>query len=340
MRVLLVKLSSMGDLTHALPAITDAACAIPGISFDWVIDKSFSEIASWHPAVKNVITSSHRVWKKNLIKSFKSGELKKFVKSVRKEKYDLIIDGQTSLKSALIMSLARGLKCGLDKNSCREWIAHLFYKKQFCVDKELHAIQRLRSLFSQALGYTLSDTIPNYGISNKNFLAPNFDLPKNYIVCVHNASWKSKLWPKEYWRKLIDLAVADGFNVLLPWGNLLEKERATYIANKNGNAYVLPFCSLSEHAYILINAKGAICSDTGLSHLAASLNVPSLTLYGSTSEVLIGTTGSHQTHFVSPFKCKKCYNQTCLYEEKVHEDAVCQLSMSPEEVWRKFILLL
>lgn len=336
MRVLLVKLTSMGDLIHALPAITDAAKAIPGISFDWVIEKNFSDVAKWHPAVQRIIPSSHRKWKKNIIGSIQNGEIKQFVQALRKEKYDMVIDGQTSIKSALIMLFARGLRCGLDKNSSREWVAHLAYQKKFFVDKELHAIKRLRLLFSQALGYPYVDTQPDYGIANTTFTLPAVALPKPYLVFVHNASWQSKLWPEAYWRQLIILAARDGFNILLPWGNEAEKQRAMSIANHHANALVLPFCTLSQHAAILQHSQGAICSDTGLSHMAAALNVPAVTLYGSTSTQLIGTTGLHQQHMVSSFPCAKCYKLDCNYENQIHPDALCQLSMKPEIVWMKF----
>jgi heptosyltransferase-1 len=326
----------MGDLIHALPAMTDASRAIPDISFDWVIEKSFSEVARWHPAVKNIIPSSHRKWKKDFIGSIKSGEIQHFVRTLRKEKYDVVIDGQTSIKSALTMLLTRGLRCGLDRHSARESLASLAYQKKFFVDKNLHAIKRLRLLFSQVLGYPFINSPPDYGIASKKFAPVKFPLPKPYLVFVHNASWQSKLWPEAYWRQLIILASRDGFQVVLPWGNQAEKHRAMRISENHPNAEVLPFCSLSQHAAILQHAHGAICSDTGLSHLAAALNVPALTLYGSTSVQFIGTTGKHQKHMISSFACKKCYKQDCNYDNQLHSDALCQLTMRPDMVWEKF----
>lgn len=336
MRVLFVKLTSMGDLIHALPALTDAAREVPGISFDWVIEKSFSEVAKWHPAVKNIIPTSHRKWKKNIVQSYKNGEIKQFIQSIRQEKYDLVIDGQNSIKSALTMLLAKGVRCGLDQYSAREWLAHLAYQKKFFVHKDMHAIQRLRLLFSQIFDYPYSFDAPDYGIQNYPFQPYPFPLPKPYIVFVHNASWQSKLWPEPYWRQLCALAARDGLNVLLPWGNEAEKQRAIRIQLNNPNAHVLPFCSLSEHAHILKESQGAICSDTGLSHLAAALGVPALTLYGPTSTKLIGTTGLNQQQFVSPFNCKMCYKQMCDYGQKMHTDSQCQLVMKPEQVWLQF----
>src|ERR1700722_10307418 len=153
MNILLVKLTSMGDLIHALPAITDASQHIPTATFSWVIEKTFSEMALWHPAVKTIITTSHRKWRKKFWESCKNGEIPQFLKSIREQKYDVIIDGQTSIKSAVTTLFAKGERHGLNKNSAREWIASLAYQKHYEVAKNMHAIKRLRILFSQALRY-------------------------------------------------------------------------------------------------------------------------------------------------------------------------------------------
>lgn len=326
----------MGDLIHALPALTDAKRAIPTISFDWVIEKNFSEIALWHPAVNKIIPASHRKWKKNLWQSIKNGEIKQFITSLRREKYDLVIDGQTSSKSAVVMLLTRGLRCGLDKHSASEWIAHFAYQKKYPAGKELHAIKRLRLLFAQALNYQHIDTQPDYGIANYAFPELKFQLPERYVVFVHNASWSSKLWPEQYWHQLIELAAKENLHVVMPWGNEAEKQRAQRLAANHDNAIVLPFLSLSEQARVLKNSKGAVCSDTGLAHLAAALNVPAVTLYGSTDVKLIGTVGAHQSHFVSPFECTLCYKHDCYFGGTKHAEPLCLLEVKPEVVWDKF----
>ncbi len=265
-----------------MPALTDASRAIPGITFDWVIDKNFSEVGLWHPAVKKIIPTRHRYWRKNFRKSVKDGEITQFLKSLREEKYDLVIDGQSSMKSAIVTLLSRGPRRGIDRCCASEWAASLAYQKSYHVPKDWHAIQRLRLLLANALDYHCPQSPPDYNIRDYPFPALKFDLPKPYLMFVHNASWSSKMWPENYWRRLIELAQSEGFHVLLPWGNQAEKTRAERISDGYANARVLPFCSLSEQARILQGAAGAICSDTGLCHLAAALNVPSVTLHGPT----------------------------------------------------------
>ena len=336
MRALFIKLTSMGDLIHALPALTDASRAIPGLSFDWVIEKSFADVALWHPAVDKIIPTSHRKWRKNFWQSLRNKEIQEFLTAVRQQRYDLVIDGQSSLKSALVTLLAKGVRHGLDRMSSRERLVSLVYQKRHFAHRNLHAISRLRLLFAAAFNYPYPNTPPDYGIKDYPFPDLPFELPEHYLVFVHNASWPTKRWPERYWRELVSLAATAGFNVLLPWGNKAEKERATNICQGLNNAQVLPFCTLSEQARILLGSAGAICSDTGLSHLAAALNVPAITLYGPTSLDLTGTIGLHQQHLVSPFVCTLCYRQRCHYGDQVHPEPLCMLEITPQLLWHRF----
>lgn len=334
MKVLFVKLTSMGDLIHALPAMTDAACQIPGISFDWVIEKSFSEIAAWHPAVDQVICTAHRQWKKRPWNYCLNGEIPNFLRTLRRKKYDIIIDGQTNMKSAIVTRLACGSRHGLNRVSAREWLAPMAYQHGYFVNKNMHAITRLRLLFSEVLQYSFEETQPDFNIHHYPFPQLDFELPKRYLVFVHNASWSSKLWPKHYWRQLLQLAVEAGYHVVFPWGNEVERLRAIDISEGYSQAQVLPYCTLSQQAKILQHSCGAICSDTGLSHLAAALNIPALTLYGSTSARLIGTTGLHQQHLISSFTCTECYQVQCCFNNQKPAEPFCQLALNPKTVWQ------
>ncbi|SRR5579883_33133 len=333
MHILFVKLTSMGDLIHALPAITDASKALPGISFDWVIDKNFSEVALWHPAVKNIITTEHRKWRKHPLQTLKNGEFKDFLHAIRQDSYDFVIDGQNNLKSALVSFLTKKTRHGLDKHSARESMAHFVYHKKYSIDKNLHAITRLRMLFAQIFNYPFINDQVDYGIANYAFPEVPFKLPKPYVYFVHNASWPSKLYPEKDWQQLIRMAANEKLNVVLPWGNAAEKVRAEHISQGHPNAMVLPFCTLSQHARILQESEGAICSDTGLSHLAAALNVPAVTMYGPTSTRLIGTTGGNQLHAVSKFPCIECYKMRCNYGGKAQPIPLCLDAIKPEMLW-------
>jgi len=336
MRVLLIKLTSMGDLIHALPAITDAQQAIPGISFDWVIDEAFHEVAEWHPATKKVIKSAHRRWKKDIIGSLKNGELISFYRELRGHPYDLVIDAQNNIKSAVITRLASNKAHGLDKQSVREMFAHLAYNQRYSIPKNMHAVSRLRLFFAKVFGYSLPSSKPCYQIDRQQLRPPTIDLPKKYVVFVHLASWHTKLWPEPNWQLLIKLALAAGYDVVLPSGSAEEEQRGQRLASTSNHIHALPRMSLSEVAWIMNQAEGAVSCDTGLCHMAAALDLPTVSFYGPTDVNLIGAMGQFQDHLVArEFHCAPCYQKRCTYSGSKSTESACMLAMQPELVWQR-----
>jgi|TARA_R110000822_G_scaffold59736_27_gene149102 heptosyltransferase-1 len=345
MQVLIVKLSSMGDLVQALPALTDAQNAIPGIQFDWAVDEAFAEIPTWHPAVRNTIKTAHRRWRKNLFKVFFGGELSHFKKELRAIEYDFVIDAQSNIKSSIVTWLARGLKCGPDKASVREVGAQLAYKQTYSIAKDQLAIDRWRDLFSQVLGYERPTTDPDFSLSSylpqgkQAWPEPSIALPRRpYLVFVHNASWDNKCWVNDHWRQLIQIADDNGFDVLLPWGAEWEREQAEVLAKGFDHARVLPRLPLTEIASILTHSSGAVCVDTGLAHIAAALDVPMVTLYGPTDAKLIGAYGKNSVHLSAQgFECTPCYKRSCAYQEYKGPEAQCLKSFAAQQVWSDFM---
>lgn len=342
MRVLIIKLTSMGDLMHAMPALTDAANMFPNIEFDWVVDHAFAEVPMWHPNVKRVIKTAHRKWRKAPLKAWKDGELSAAYKQLNTKKYDVVIDLQSNIKSAVISWLYKGDVSGLDKGFCREKPAHWAYKYRFQVELKQHSIEKLRDLMAKALGYEKPASTPNYGISFDGYSLPQleFELPKKYLLFVHNASWQTKLWPLNAWQELVDKAVAAGYSVLLPCGNEQEHERAKQIAAVNEQAYALPRLSLDAMAALTIHSSAAVCCDTGLAHLAALAGVPAITIYGSTDIHLIGTLGNNQQHLVTEYECSPCYKKSCPLPESHEGDPVCMSQIGANLVWDRLDSLL
>ena len=311
MRVLLIKTSSMGDVIHALPALTDAMRAIPGIRFDWVVEEAFQEIPAWHPAVDRVIPVALRRWRKSPLKAIFSGEWRRFVLALRKESYDLILDSQGLIKSAWLASKAKGPRVGFDKRSAREPLASGFYQKKFFVDPDQHAIARQRALFGAALGYTVPASEPDSALSIK--WEPDRERP--YIFFLHGTSWPSKEWPEENWIELAKLANADGYQVKLTWGNERERARAERIAMVSG-VKVLPRMELGKISKELAGASRVIGVDSGLAHLAAAMNIRSMTLYGSTSPAKTGVLANNNQNLYLSLPCSPCLDVTCKKRDK------------------------
>lgn len=292
MQVLIVKMSSMGDVLHTLPALTDAVHTLPGIRFNWVVEENFAQIPTWHPAVRHVLPVAIRRWRKNWLGALQ--ECCEFKHQLQQQRYDAVIDAQGLIKSAaLVTRVARGKKHGLDCKSAREPLSSWFYNQRYKVDKQQHAIERVRQLFAASLGYSLPNFPGDYAIAS-HFKLQSDNCPYPYLVFLHASRHPEKHWPESHWRALIALASDIGYRIKLPWGVRHEYLRAQRLAEGFSQAEVLPPLSLAQIAEQLSSATAVISVDTGLSHLAAALDRPNLTLYGPTDPGLIGTYGRNQ----------------------------------------------
>jgi len=343
MRVLVVKTSSMGDIIHTLPAITDAAMAIPGIRFDWLTEEKFAEIPLWHPAVDKVIPVAWRRWRKKLWAQDTRTQWEEFRKNLDATQYDLIIDAQGLIKSAIFTWLANGPGSGLNWRSAREPLASLIYQHAYPIERDLHAVTRIRTLFSQALAYPFPTSVPQYGIDRAKFLSEKRE-EENYLVFLHGTTWPTKHWPEKHWIELAKLANQAGFNVKLPWGNPTEHERAQRIASCV-RAELLPPLDLRGMASVLAASKAVVAVDTGLGHLAAALDVPSVSLYGPTNPGLTGALGKSQVHMTATFPCSPCLSKQCTFvadtsQPKLSVYPPCFSTLDPSVVWDALVTLL
>jgi heptosyltransferase-1 len=295
MRVLIVKTSSLGDLVHTLPAVSDAVRAVPGIRFDWLAERGFAEIPAWHPAVERIIASDLRRWRGSPSLFFGS-EWREFRTRLRQDEYDLVLDAQGLVKSAWLASRARGPLAGPDWASAREPLASLFYQYKLPFTWDVHAVQRGRVLFAGALGYELPEAAPDFGIDRSRLPASAYAQP--YVVLLHATTWPTKRWAEGSWQELGRWLASQGMGVLLPWGNADEQAAAQRIAEAFGGT-VLPRLALTPLAGVLARARAVIGVDTGLAHVAAALGTPSVTLYGPTLPGLTGTIGERQQHLCS-----------------------------------------
>ena len=298
MRVLVVKLSSLGDVIHTLPALTDASRAMPGIRFDWAVEEAFAEIPAWHPAVDRVIPVALRRWRKHPLQSFGSPEWRRCKANLRRQHYDAVIDAQGLLKSAFIARLVKAPRYGMDKMSARERLASLFYHHRVRVPLQLHAVERIRVLFARSLKYPLPSQRGEYQVRVK--LQRGTQKQTASVLFFHSTARAEKLWPEAHWIQLAQLAAERGYQVWLPWGSQAERERADRIAAADGHAQVLPRLDLLGLVSMLMEVAGAVAVDTGLAHLSAALDVPTVSLYGPTNTALIGAYGRNQVHIQSP----------------------------------------
>lgn len=358
-RVLIIKTSSMGDVLHTLPALTDASLHIPGIKFDWLVEEAFQEIPTWHPAVNEVIPVAIRRLRKSGISGFFSKEWRAFKQQMKARRYDAIIDAQGLMKSALLVRLAQGPSFGLAKDSAREPMASWFYQHKISVPKAQHAVERTRQLFANSLGYSLeqsSNKAGDYGIRERLLVRTKQDNWSNkaYLVFLHGTTWETKHYPESYWQELIKLAADENLNVHLVHGNQQELARAKRLASHYRHVTVHPKLSLKAVASLLCHAKAAIAVDTGLGHLAAAVDCPTLSLFGPTNAKLTGAYGTKQKHLSSSFSCSPCLKKQCpvtsgeqaipeYNAEQIKQIAItppCFSTLDPQITWLNFKLLL
>jgi heptosyltransferase-1 len=280
--ILFVKTSSLGDVVHNCPAVSDVARALPGAAIDWVVEAPFAGIAAMHPAVRRVIPVAVRRWRSALWKPAVWSEMAQWRRALREERYDAVIDTQSLLKSALISASALGLRHGLDRASARELLAPMFYNVRHRVPRGLHAVERNRRLTAQALGLAVSHSV-NYG------LHVPAAAKSSYAVLLTMTSRADKLWSEESW---VQLARGLGMPTMLPWGSDAERERAQRIAEKAGGTTIPRRLGIEELASLFVGAAAVVGLDTGLTHFAAALGVPTVGIYCGSDPALTGLYGA------------------------------------------------
>lgn len=293
MRILLIKTSSLGDVVHNLPAATDLRAAYPEAVIDWVVEEAFAAIPRLHPGIDQVIPVALRRWRKTPFAAATWREVAAFRRTLAAQAYDLIIDTQGLLKSALLARLAQGLHCGYDAASAREPLAARLYERTCSVPKTLHAIARNRQLAALAAGYPLPAGV-DYGIAAALQGAEKVGAG-NTALLLTATSRSDKLWPEDRWIALGQALSQRGLTCLLPAGTAAERARTARLAAAIPAARALPQLNLRALAQELAAARIVIGVDTGLVHLAAALGRPTLALFCASEPTLTGVLAGSQT---------------------------------------------
>lgn len=284
--IVLIKTSSLGDVLHNLPVVTDIRRNFPAARIDWVVEENFAALPALHPDVQRIILVAMRRWRKSWLTS--RTEMQAVCRDLRASHYDLALDTQGLLKSALITRCTHTQRCGYAWDSAREPLASWFYDHTFSVAKDLHAVERNRQLAAAALGYTVQGPA-DYGIRTPDISLHWLpDMP--YVVLLHATSRDDKLWDEHNWLALGAHLHQSGFRAVLPWGSEPEKARSERLCAAIPDAICTPHLNLNEAAALLGKAQAVVGVDTGLSHLAAALDVPTIGIYTATAP---GLTGLH-----------------------------------------------
>ncbi len=288
MRLLIVKTSSMGDVVHALPTVSDLLRHCPGVQIDWMVEAPFAAIPRLHAGVTRVLPMAWRKWRRQLFDRNTWRAMATMRRELRAEPYDMVLDLQGLLKSALWGLQAHGPLVGFDRASAREGWAAMFYQRSFTVPRTLHAVQRCRQLAAMQLGYAMPRSEPDFGLTVPALTWP---MPDRYAVIIPNASRKEKLWPEARWVAVGRKMRALGMTPVVLWGSNDEQSVAERIA-ADCSGTVPPFLKVGEMAAVLHGAQGIVGLDTGFSHLGAALGRPTIGIYCDHEPGLAGITGS------------------------------------------------
>jgi heptosyltransferase-1 len=281
MHIALIKTSSMGDVIHALPVVTDIARALPEAEIDWVVEEAFAELPALHPSVGGIVPVAVRRWRRSPFATATRREVAAVRRRLRDARYDLAIDLQGLVKSAWVARMTGAPIAGFSRRCAREPLAAFAYRQPHDVDLSLHAIERLRALAGAALGYA-PQGLPSFGLSVPRDPVPGIPA-RPYAMLLHATSRADKQWPDPHWLALIAALSRRGMVAALPWGSRSERERAERLAAEaDGEALVLPRLSLRQCAAALAGAQLVVGVDTGLTHLAAALEAPTVALFAAT----------------------------------------------------------
>ncbi len=287
MRILLVKTTSLGDVIHNLPVASDIRRVFPQAEIDWVVEEGFAELPRLHSAVRRVLPVAVRRWRKALLAPATWREIGKYRRLASADFYDVVIDTQGLVKSALLSTQARGKRFGYAAAVAREPLAARFYDQCFAIPRDQHAVVRNRQLAAAALGYALDDLPLDYGIAAPPLAAPW--LPAEpYAVLLTATSRADKEWPEGDWLALGKALNDAGLACVLPGGSESERSRASRLVASLGQAVAAPALNLTDLAGLLTGARVVIGVDTGLVHLAAALGRPTLALYSASDPALTG----------------------------------------------------
>jgi heptosyltransferase-1 len=289
MKVLIVKTSSMGDVIHTFPAVEDARRNRPDISFDWCVEEAFAGIVALHPAIGGIHTVAIRRWRKQILVSGTWREAAALRRALRACRYDLVIDAQGLLKSALVAKQAAAPIAGFDRSSAREPKAALFYDASYAVRRDLHAIERTRRLFGLALGYE-----PDLAELESGARPPPGNVAGiggKTAFLLHGTSRKDKKWPVGDWIEIARLLVDKKMTPVTTWSNAPEKAVADAIAKAVPSTIVVPRSPLADIAAIIGRSTLVIGADTGLTHLASAFSLPTVAVFLATEPGLTGPRG-------------------------------------------------
>ncbi|SHI57107.1 heptosyltransferase-1 [Malonomonas rubra DSM 5091] len=340
MKVLIVKVSALGDVVHALPVLAHIRAVHPDAEIDWLVEEAFSPILEGHPLIQRVIRLRTKRWRKQPISSILK-EVSNFIRELRSRRYDLVFDLQGNSKSGVCTLLARGQdKYGFDRANVREWPNLLATRHHVPLgEKDHHIAQRALAVVRAALpseNIVASAGPLHVEDASRQRIAEQlkqFNISGPLVVCVYGTTWQTKLWALESWKELVKrLYQEQGIRPVLTWGNEEEKEAVEAIAEASDETSIVwPRGSLQDLVALLEQSELVVGCDTGPVHIAAAVGTPTVSLYRVTDATRNGPVGEIHQRLQAPLECSPCLRKHC------DDDAACSCSISVDDVYTAIV---
>ncbi len=338
MKVLIVKVSALGDVIHTLPVLAYLHSACPEVEIDWLIEEGFASVLDGHPLIRKVIPLQTKRWRRLSLFTMLR-ELWLFFAQLRQCRYDLVFDLQGNSKSGLFTFISRGgAKYGFDRHQVREWPNLLTTRHHVALsDDDHHVAQRSLAIVRAAFpdGTDLRSAGPLHVTAAAQEVVEQqlqqLELLHRPLVVLHyGTTWQTKLWSLENWQHLASQLVDDGEVIpLLTWGNDEEFKAVTVISEATaGQAIIWPRGSLPELVALLDRVSLVVGCDTGPIHIAAALGTPTVSLFRVTDATRNAPVGSIHRSLQTPMNCAGCLLKQC------DMDAQCAASISVTDVYQ------
>lgn len=285
MNILIVRVSSLGDVVHNMPMVADILRHYPHANIDWVVEEAYTSLVRLNPGVRKIIPFALRRWRKNLLSATTRAQIGAFRHALRDAPYDIVFDTQGLIKTALVMRMARltpaGRRVGLanaTEGSGYEPLSRLFHTMSVPVGLHTHAVERARLVAAAALGYAV-DSRADFALAPPDASDAAWLPGEPYAVFFHGTAGATKRWDEANWVRLARELEAYRLPILLPWGSEAEKQTAERLAAQMRNARVLPKLPMMQAVVLAQRAALVVGVDTGLTHIAAAYNRPTVELY-------------------------------------------------------------
>lgn len=294
-KVLIVKLSSLGDVVHAMPAVQDLRAELPGVHIDWVVERAFAPLVTRCEGVGQVIPCELRRWRKSPFVAQTRAEWRAFKAALQAQAYDAVIDLQGLTKSALVAWLAltsndgrRFAMANQTEGSGYEAPTRWVADEAITLEPHVHAVQRSRLLCAAVFGYQVTGparfglvagTLAAHAPVSPRHNGNGFAVRKPQVALVHGTSRADKQWPQASWVELGQRLNHAGFSVALAHGTPAEKATSEAIAAQLDDAWVWPSMGLDALTDTMAHCAGVIGVDSGLSHIAVALGLPHVQIY-------------------------------------------------------------